>query len=152
MSEAILQPANSSENSAADGGRLASRIECLLTSIAALISLYFPFSFFLVRNHGFLYGPSQYSSLPLCNLSRSISTTTGTRALGTGNPGTCHALCSTVLMTCGGATSGRTFPQCEKSNARAFSLLYNISRNTALSWGVSSFPIISFAARSTVSL
>src|SRR5277367_5104238 len=152
MSDATLHPANSSENSSADGGRLASRIERLLTSIAALISLYFPFSFFPVRNHGFRYRPSQYSSLPLCNLSRSISTTTGTSALGTGNPRTCYALCSIVLMTWGGATSRRTFPQCEKSNARAFSLLYNISSNTALSWGVSSFPMISFAARSLVSL
>src|SRR5204863_4023437 len=113
MSDNTTQPANSSAKSSGDGGKLASRIVRLFTSIAAFMSLYFPFSFFFVRNHGFRYGPLQYSSTPFFILSCSILIAIGSSALGTGKPGTCHASCSMVLITWGGATSGQIFPQCE---------------------------------------
>src|SRR6202035_1438936 len=118
--------------------------------MAALTSRYFP-DFFLTRNHGFRYGPSQYSSTLFCRRSRSIPTTTGCRAFGIGNPGTCQALCLTVLITWGGAMSGFTFPISEKSNAKAFSRLYSISINSSFSLDHRLSPTTSRSIRSFVS-
>src|SRR5580700_8817686 len=93
-----------------------------------------------------------YSSTPRAIRAFSISIAVGSNAFGIGKLGHCHALCSTVLITCGGATSRRTMPQWEKSNARAFSLLYSISTNNSLSSLVSPVPTFSLEILSSVSL
>ena len=55
-------------------------------------------------------------------------------------------------MTWGSTTSEQIFLQYKKSNTNTFFLLYNISRNTALSCKISSFPTISLVVYSSVSL
>jgi hypothetical protein len=97
---------NLSKNLSTPRGRLLSCLVTLLIYITALIRRKLPLSFFLTRNIGLRYGPSQRSSVPLYILSFNISTSFLIKERGILKFGTYYSVCSTVLISYAGVTLG----------------------------------------------
>jgi hypothetical protein len=85
-------------NSFINGGKLISRLIITFKYIAKLINLYSPGFFFLTKNHGFLFSPLEYSSIPLLSRSLSIFIISNNNGFRHGKLAAYHALYFIILI------------------------------------------------------